>query len=225
MGAELGQVIAFTIEVALASTALILVPGMLVAWALARSFPGKAVVEALVSVPMVIPPTAIGLMLLVVLGPVSPMGAWLAQHVKWDIAFTWRAVMLACAVVSFPLFVRQAKAALEEVDPEVLGVARTLGRGPVACFFEVHAPLAWRGILAGLVLAFTRALGEFGATIVVAGNIPGQTQTLALALFQQIQVGREKDALVLAGISTAIAVVALACVELLSRNRERLLSQ
>lgn len=222
---DLWRIVSFTLEVALASTAVIVLPGLLLAWALSKNWPGKAWVEALVSVPLVIPPTAIGLVLLISLGPISPLGRWLQTHLGWDVAFTWRAVVLACAVVSFPLFVRQARSALEEVDPEVLGVARTLGRGPLACFLEVHAPLAWRGILAGLVLAFTRALGEFGATIVVAGNIPGQTQTLALALFQQIQVGREGEALKLALISIFIAVVALAWVEILSRSRDRALSR
>jgi len=222
---DLWRIISFTLEVALASTAIILLPGLLLSWALSKSWPGKAVIEALVSVPLVIPPTAIGLVLLIALGPVSPVGRWLHETLGWEVAFTWRAVVLSCAVVSFPLFVRQARSALEEVDPAILGVARTLGRGPVACFVQVHAPLAWRGILAGLVLAFTRALGEFGATIVVAGNIPGQTQTLALALFQQIQVGREWEAMKLAAISTLIAVIALAWVELLTRSRDRAMSR
>ena len=222
---DLWQIVSFTLEVALASTAILLPPGLVTAWALSKSWPGKTFVEALVSLPLVLPPTAVGLLLLLALGPVSPLGRWLRAVSDWDVAFTWRAVVLACAVVSFPLFVRQARSALEEVDPEILGVARTLGRGPVACFFEVHAPLAWRGILAGLVLAFTRALGEFGATIVVAGNIPGRTQTVALALFQRIQTGHTGEAVKLAVISTVLALAALAAVETLTRRRERALSR
>lgn len=222
---DLWQIVSFTLEVALVSTAILLPPGLVTAWALSKSWPGKTFVEALVTLPLVLPPTAVGLLLLLALGPVSPLGRWLRAVSEWDVAFTWRAVVLACAVVSFPLFVRQARSALEEVDPEILGVARTLGRGPVACFFEVHAPLAWRGILAGLVLAFTRALGEFGATIVVAGNIPGQTQTVALALFQRIQTGHTGEAVKLAAISTLLAMAALAAVEMLTRRRERELAR
>lgn len=222
---DLWQIVSFTLEVALASTAVLLPPGLVTAWALSKSWPGKTFVEALVTLPLVLPPTAVGLLLLLALGPVSPLGRWLRAVAEWDVAFTWRAVVLACAVVSFPLFVRQARSALEEVDPEILGVARTLGRGPVACFVEVHAPLAWRGIVAGLVLAFTRALGEFGATIVVAGNIPGQTQTLALAIFQRIQTGHTGEAVKLAVISTVLALAALAGVEMLTRRRERELAR
>ena len=226
MDAGLWRLILFTVEVAAASTALVFVPGVLVAWALSRrGWPGRALVEALVTVPLVVPPTAVGLALLLVLGPAGPVGGWLRETLGWEIAFTPAAVIVACAVVSFPLLVRQARSALEEVDPGLLGVARTLGRGPLACFVEVHAPLAWRGILAGAVLAFARALGEFGATILVAGNIPGRTQTLALAIFQRVQVGREREALLLAGISTAIAFATLLWVELLTRGRERELSR
>jgi molybdate transport system permease protein len=124
-------------------------------------------------------------------------------------------------VIALPLLVRTARTAFEEVDPLLPAVARTLGRGPLAVVFEVELPLAWRGILAGTVLAFARALGEFGATILVAGNIPGRTQTLALALFQRVQVGRDREALLLAAVSAALAFGALAATEILVRRRER----
>lgn len=220
------SIVLFTLQVAGAATLLIAVPGVLLAWALSRpGWPGRNLVETVVNVPLVVPPTAVGLGLLLALGRTSPLGVWLQDTLGVEIVFTWRAVVLACAVVSFPLLVRQARSALEEVDPALLGVSRTLGHGRWATFLRVQAPLAWRGVLAGVVLAFTRALGEFGATILVAGNIPGRTQTLALALFQRIQAGREGDALRLALISVAIAFVTLSWAEYLTRARQRALEE
>lgn len=215
-----------TVEVAAASTLLILIPGIALGGALARpGWRGRTLVETLVTLPLVLPPTAVGLALLVVLGGGSPLGAFLRDSLGVEIAFTRRAVVLACAVVAFPLLVRSVRSALEEVDRELVGVARSLGRGPLAAFFEVELPVAWRGVLAGVVLAFTRSLGEFGATIVVAGNIPGRTQTLALALFQRIQVGREDEALELAGIAALLAFAALLWAERLARGRSRVLER
>jgi molybdate transport system permease protein len=182
----------FTVGVAAAATLLNLVPGIAVAWALSRpGWRGKTVVETLVSLPLVLPPTAVGLALLLLFGRNGPLGRPLYERFGLDIAFTWRGVVLASAVVAFPLLVRSARSAFEEVDPRLPAVARTLGHGPVRAFFEIELPLAWRGLLAGTVLAFARALGEFGATILVAGNIPGRTQTLALALYQRVQIGRD----------------------------------
>ena len=135
--------------------------------------------------------------------------------------FTWKAVVLATMVMAFPLLVRSARVAFEEVDPRLVGLARTLGCGPTAAFFRVTLPLAWRGILAGMVLAFARALGEFGATIMIAGNIPGRTQTLALAIFQQSQVGRDERAVALAGITVLLAFATLWTAELVTRRHAR----
>lgn len=195
---------------------------MAIAWLLSRrGWRGRTLVETLVTLPLVLPPTAVGLGLLLLVGRARPLGGWLSERFGIDIAFTWRAVVLASAVVAFPLLVRSARSAFEEVDPRLPAVARTLGRGPAGAFFAVELPLAWRGIGGGLVLAFARALGEFGATIVVAGNIPGRTQTLALAIFQQIQLGRDPEALTLAGISVALAAAALAFAEALVSRRER----
>lgn len=226
------QVLGLTLQVALLATASILVPGIVVAWALARThssrgsdWPGRALLESLVSLPLVLPPTAIGLALLLLLGRNGPLGAWLQGRLGWEIPFTRAAAVLAAAVMSFPLLVRSTRSALEEVDPRLLGVARTLGRGPLSTFLTVHLPLAWRGLLAGAVLAFTRALGEFGATVVVAGNIPGRTRTLALALFQHIQMGRDGAALRLAALSAVLAFVALFAAERLARRRERALDR
>lgn len=211
---------------ALGATALLVVPGLAVAWALSRPWLRlRALVEMLVSLPLVLPPTAVGLGLLMLFGRSGPLGRPLYEHLGVEIAFTWRAVVLASAVVAFPLFVRSARSAFEEVDPRLPAVARTLGRGPFRAFFQVELPLAWRGVAAGAVLAFARALGEFGATILVAGNIPGQTQTLALALFQRIQVGQDREALGLAVISVLLAAGALVLSEALVRRRDRTLSR
>jgi molybdate transport system permease protein len=208
------------------ATAAVLAPGVALAWALSRrAWRGRALVETLVSLPLVLPPTAVGLGLLLLLGRNGPLGGWLYQRLGIDVAFTWRAVVIASGVVALPLLVRTARTALEEVDPRLPGVARTLGRGRWRTFFEVELPLAWRGILAGAVLAFARALGEFGATILLAGNIPGRTQTLALALFQRVQVGRDREALALAAVSAALAFAALAGAEALARRRERRLER
>ena len=216
----------FTVGVAAAATLLNLVPGIAVAWALSRpGWRGKTVVETLVSLPLVLPPTAVGLALLLLFGRNGPLGRPLYERFGLDIAFTWRGVVLASAVVAFPLLVRSARSAFEEVDPRLPAVARTLGHGPVRAFFEIELPLAWRGLLAGTVLAFARALGEFGATILVAGNIPGRTQTLALALYQRVQVGQDREALTLAAISALLAAAALAVAEVMAHRRERTLAE
>ncbi len=216
----------FTVGVAAAATLLNLVPGIAVAWALSRpGWRGKTVVETLVSLPLVLPPTAVGLALLLLFGRNGPLGRPLYERFGLDIAFTWRGVVLASAVVAFPLLARSARSAFEEVDPRLPAVARTLGHGPVRAFFEIELPLAWRGLLAGTVLAFARALGEFGATILVAGNIPGRTQTLALALYQRVQVGQDREALTLAAISALLAAAALAVAEIMAHRRERTLAE
>lgn len=211
---------------AASATVLNLVPGIAVAWLLSRrGWRGRTALEILVSLPLVLPPTAVGLGLLLLFGRSGPVGGWLYESFGLDIAFTWRGVVVASAVVAFPLLVRSARSAFEEVDPRLPAVARTLGRGPWRAFFEVELPLAWRGVTAGAVLAFARALGEFGATILLAGNIPGRTQTLALALFQQVQVGREREALRLAVIAVLLSGAALALSEALVRRREKTLSR
>ncbi len=212
-------------SVAALATALILVPGIALGWALARrGWRGRSLVETAALLPLVLPPTAVGLALLLLFGRAGPLGGFLWEHFGIEVAFTWQAVVLASAVVSFPLLVRSARAAFEEVDPALPAVARTLGRSPLATLAGVEIPLAWRGIVAGAVLAFARALGEFGATILVAGNIPGRTQTLALALFQRIQMGHDREAVTLAGISVALAALSLAGAEALVARRERTLS-
>jgi len=217
-------VVFFTLRIAALGTLLILPGGIAAALLLARyRGPGKAIVETVLSLPLVLPPTAVGIVLLEVLARRSPLGRMLAA-LGIDVVFTWRAVLLATMVMSFPLLVRSARTAFEEVDPRLVGLARTLGCGPVGAFFRVVLPLAWRGILAGTVLAFARALGEFGATVMVAGNIPGRTRTLALAIFHYNQIGRDDRALVLAGVTAGLAFVALWTSELVTRRRARRVS-
>jgi molybdate transport system permease protein len=219
-GEDLGIVL-FTLEIAALATALILPLGTVTALLLARyQGRGKSVLETVLSLPLVLPPTAVGLMLLSLLARRAPLGRWL-DAAGIEVVFTWRAVLLAAMVMSFPLLVRSARTAFEEVDPRLVGIARTLGCGPVAAFFRVTLPLAWRGILAGTVLAFARALGEFGATIMIAGNIPGRTQTLALAIFQDTQVGRDARARVLVGVTVGLAFVVLWGAEAIVRRRTR----
>jgi molybdate transport system permease protein len=212
------RVVAFTVQMALLATAVLLAPGVAAGLLLARyRGPGRGALDTLLSLPLVLPPTAVGLALLDLLGRNRPLGGWLSGH-GLEVVFTWKAVVLASAVMSFPLLVRSARTAFEEVDPRLVGIARTLGCGPVSAFFRVTLPLARRGVIAGALLAFSRALGEFGATILVAGNIPGRTQTLALAIFQEVQAGRDERAVVLAGWTAALAFAALWSAEWFSRR-------
>jgi molybdate transport system permease protein len=219
-GEEIRMVV-FTVEMAALATGAILVPGVAAAFFLARyRGPGKGVVDTLLSLPLVLPPTVVGFALLELLGRNRPLGAWLAGR-GIEVVFTWKAVVLASAVMAFPLLVRSARTAFEEVDPRLVGLARTLGAGPVAAFFRVVLPLAWRGVLAGSVLAFSRALGEFGATVLVAGNIPGRTRTLALAIFHDVQVGRDDRAVGLAAVTVGLAFATLWATEWIVRRRTR----
>ena len=213
------EMVVFTVEIALLGTALNLVPGTAAALFLARyRGPGKGAIETVLSLPLVLPPTAVGILLLRALARRGLLGTLLGD-LGIEIVFTWKAVLLATMVMSFPLLVRSARTAFEEVDPRLVGIARTLGCGPARAFFRVTLPLAWRGILAGSVLAFSRALGEFGATVMVAGNIPGRTQTLPLAIFHYNQIGRDDRALALVGVTVVLAFVALWSAELVSRRR------
>jgi molybdate transport system permease protein len=221
MGAEELRIVLFTVEMATLATVTILVPAVAAAFFLARyRGPGKGALDTLLSLPLVLPPTVVGFALLELFARNRPLGAWLAER-GLEVVFTWKAVVLATAVMAFPLLVRSARTAFEEVDPRLVGLARTLGAGPWSAFFRVVLPLAWRGVLAGTVLAFSRALGEFGATVLVAGNIPGRTQTLALAIFHDVQVGRDDRALGLAAVTVGLAFAALWTTEWIVRRRSR----
>jgi molybdate transport system permease protein len=210
----------FTLGVALLGTLLILPGGVALGWLLARRrWPGKALVETLVALPLVIPPVATGLILLKLFGRRGPLGVFLEHTFGIEIVFTWKAVVLATAVMALPLLVRTARVAFEEVPARLEQVARTLGAGPWRVFFTVTLPLARRGLLAGCVLAFARALGEFGATVMVAGMIPGETITLALGIYHEVQLGHDGAALGLLAVSVALAFGALAASEWLLRRR------
>jgi molybdate transport system permease protein len=219
---EVLQVTLFTLGVAILGTLLILPPGIALGWVLARrDWPGKAVVETLVALPLVIPPVATGLILLKLFGRRGLFGRFFEQTLGIEIVFTWRAVVLATGVMAFPLLVRTARVAFEEVAPRFEEAARTLGAGPWDVFWTVALPLARRGLVAGCVLAFARALGEFGATVMIAGMIPGQTITLALGIYQEVQLGRDNEALKLLAISAVLALAAVWLSERLLRRRSR----
>jgi molybdate transport system permease protein len=210
MSAAEWQVVAFTLRVSALAVLAILPPGLAMAWLLARhGWPGKSVVETLVALPLVLPPVATGLLLLKLLGRRGPVGAFLHQRLGIDVVFTWKAVVVAMAVMSFPLLVRAARVAFEGVDPRLEQIARTLGASDLRVFFTITLPLARSGVLGGILLAFARALGEFGATILVAGNIPGRTSTLSLSIYQLVQLGRDGEAFRLLAVSALIAFAAV----------------
>ena len=204
------QTVWFTLWVAALGTLLMLPPGVALAWLLARrQWPGKALVETLVTLPLVMPPVATGFILLRLLGRRGWIGQTLQRTFDVDVVFTWRAVVIATGVMSLPLFVRAARVAFEEVPVRLEQIARTLGRTQAQVFFSITLPLARRGLLAGTVLGFARALGEFGATVVVAGNIPGKTATLSLSIYNLVQLGKDDAALRLLAISAGIGFAAL----------------
>jgi len=217
---DLLSITLFTLGVALLSTALIVPPGVALGWLLARRrWLGKTVVETLVALPLVIPPVATGLVLLKLFGRRGVLGRFFENVFGLEIVFTWKAVVLATAVMALPLLVRSARVAFEEVPTRLESVARTLGAGPWRVFFTITLPLARRGLIAGAVLAFARALGEFGATVMIAGMIPGETITLALGIYHEVQLGNDAAALGLLAVSVALAFGALALSEWLLRRK------
>lgn len=208
-----------SLKVAAVATALILPPGVLLGWWLARrEMRGKTILETLTALPLILPPTAVGYLLLRLLARDGPLGERLLGF-DLDLLLTWKGAAMASAIMALPLVARTARVAFERVDPRLEAVARTLGLGPWRAFFSVTVPLARPGLLAAAILGFGRALGEFGATVIVAGNIPGRTQTLALAIFNDMQVGRDREAVLLVGITVVLAFVAIWSVELLLRSK------
>lgn len=209
------SILFFTIRVAALATLAILPPALAIAWLLARKrWRGKSIVETLVAMPLVMPPVATGLILLQLFGRRGPIGS----RLPFDVVFTWRAVVLAMAVMSFPLLVRAARLAFATVDPRLEQIARTLGARDARVFVTITLPLAARGIIAGMLLAFARALGEFGATILVAGNIPGRTSTLSLSIYNLVQLGRDAEAMHLLIYAVVIAFGAVWVAEAVSRR-------
>lgn len=197
--------------------------GVAVAYLLARkSFIGKWILEVAVDLPLVLPPVVTGYLLLIVFGPHGPIGAAAEAWLGWRIAFTWHAAVLASAVVSFPLLVRAIRLAFQGVDPRLELAARSLGAGPWNCFCTVTLPLAYRGLIAGCVLAFARGLGEFGATVMVAANIEGETRTIPLAIFSIAnRPGGMEQSWRLVVLSVALACVAVAAGDWLEQRRTR----
>jgi molybdate transport system permease protein len=213
------SIVWFTIRTAALAAALILPLGIPVAWLLARKrWPGKAVVETIVALPLVMPPVATGLILLKLFGRRGPIGSML-HDVGIDVVFTWRAVVVAMMVMSFPLLVRASRIAFEEVPVRFEQIARTLGANEPRVFFTITLPLAMRGVIGGVLLAFARSLGEFGATILVAGNIPGRTSTVAVSIYNFVQLGQDGAAYRLLLFSVIVAFAAVWTAEMISRRR------
>jgi len=221
MSREDWQFVEFTARMAVLSTLLLLPFGLAVAWWLARvQWRGKVIAETIITLPLVLPPVVTGLVLLKLLGRRGPVGHWLHEAFGLDVVFTWWAVVIALAFMSLPLFVWAARTAFEEVNPTFEQMGRTLGAGEWRIFFTITMPLAKRGVLAGTMLALARALGEFGATIMVAGNIPGETTTLSVAIYQYVQLGQDSHAWMLAGVSAVLAFAAVWASACLLRRRK-----
>jgi molybdate transport system permease protein len=215
-----------SLKVALGVALMTTVPAVLLGWLLARrEFRGKLLVESLVHAPLVIPPVVTGYLLLLTFGRNGPVGRWLAEAFDIRLVFTWQGAVLASAVVALPLAVRSVRLAVSLVDQRFEEAASVLGWPPLRVFMRITLPLAWPGILAGILLAFSRSLGEFGATITFAGNIEGVTQTLPLAIYSAMQIpGEETAAMRLVVCSLILCFASLFVSELLTRNAKRRLS-
>ncbi|MEO6053931.1 MAG: molybdate ABC transporter permease subunit [Chthoniobacterales bacterium] len=213
--------IGFSLWTAACSTLIILPFGIATAWLLARkNWMGKSLTETLVTLPLVMPPVATGLILLELFGKHGLLGSFIHRTFGTEIVFTWRAVVLAMSVMAFPLMVRGARTAFETVNPRLEQVASTLGASDLRIFFTITLPLSFRGVLAGIVLSFARALGEFGATILVAGNIPYKTTTLSISIYNDIQLGRDNHAYMLLLVAAVFAFCALGASEWFSRCKQ-----
>jgi len=199
-----------TLKVALLATLIAGLAGIGLAWWLSRSqFPGKGVLDAILVLPMVLPPTVIGYYLIVLIGRNGVLGRYLHDGLGINLMFTWQGAVIAASVVSLPLVYKGARAAFEEVDARFANAARTLGAGEFELFIRIALPLAIRGIAAGLMLAFARAMGEFGATLMIAGNLPGKTQTLSIAVYEAVQAGDDARALWLTLIISLVCMIVL----------------
>lgn len=214
------EALLLSVKVATFCTIVICIPGVAVAWLLAKkSFIGKSLLDGLVHLPLVLPPVIPGFLLLLLLGNQGIIGKWLYQTFGISIAFTWVGAVIASAVMGFPLMVRSARLAISQVDVGLEAAAQSLGAHPLRVFFTVTLPLAMPGIVTGLILAFSRSLGEFGATITFVGNIEGETRTLPLAIYTYTQLpGGDMAAMRLVIISMAIALGALMLSEILERR-------
>ena len=210
MDASIGITLALTLKVAAWATAINLVLGVAVGWLLARRrFIGRDFLDAVLTLPLVLPPTVVGYYLLVVIGKRGWLGHWLDDTFGINLIFTWQGAVIAASIVAFPLLLRSARTAFEAVDPQLEAAARVLGLNEWAVFFRVTLPMAWPGILGGTLLVFARSLGEFGATLMVAGSIPGRTQTLSVAVYEAVQAGQDDTANLLVAIISVTCIVVL----------------
>jgi molybdate transport system permease protein len=210
MNTDAWTALALSLKVAGCATLIDLVLGVAVGYLLARRrFPGRELLDTLLTLPMVMPPTVLGYYLLVLIGRRGWLGAWLQDSFGINLIFTWQGAVIAAAVVIFPLVFKPARAAFEAVDGQLGQAARVLGISEAALFFRVTLPLAWRGILAGVLLGFARALGEFGATLMVAGSIPGRTQTLSIAVYEAVQAGQDDTANLMVLLTSFVCIAAL----------------
>ncbi|EAQ79134.1 molybdate ABC transporter permease subunit [Blastopirellula marina] len=214
--------IAVSLQVALVAAIASLPLGIAAGWLLARKrFPGKIVLETVINLPLVMPPVVTGYLLLVTFGRRGPVGSWLEDWFGLQLVFDWKGAALAAAVVSFPLLVRSIRSAIAGVDTRLEDAARTLGASPLDLFWSVTLPLARRGVIAGALLAFARALGEFGATIMIAGNIAGETRTIPLMIYSELETpGGERNITMLIAASIFISAIALLVSEYLERRVE-----
>lgn len=209
-----------TLRVSITATGLAIVLGLALAWLLARkSFWGKNLLDALLMQPLVIPPTVLGYYLLVAFGRNAPLGRFLEDTFGLTLVFTWKGAVLAALTTSLPLFIKPARAAIESVDRRLENAARLLGKSEPAVFYTITLPLAWRGLLAGGMMAFARSVGDFGATLMVAGNIPGRTQTVSIAIYDAVQSGDMAGANTLVLLMTLFSVVVLLIVGWVTAGR------
>ncbi len=212
---------AFKLSLLVVGVATIIVAalGLSAAFILAkRNFPGKELLDAALTLPLVLPPTVTGYYLIVLLGRRGLVGSYLYELTGWTLTFTWQGAAVAAIVLAFPLMVKASRAAIESVNPQYEIASYTLGKSELETFFRITLPLARRGILAGLILSFARALGEFGATLMLAGNIPGRTQTMPLAIYEAVTAGEERRAQALALLLTIVSIVAVYATNKLSRS-------
>ncbi|WP_307692528.1 molybdate ABC transporter permease subunit [Variovorax ginsengisoli] len=199
-----------SLQVAAVATVLALLMGVALGWLFARRpFPGSGVIEAACMLPLVLPPTVIGYGILVLAGRRSPVGGWLREHFDYTLIFNWHGAVVASAVVALPLVLKSASTAFAQVDRALEAAARTLRQSPWSVFVRITLPLAWPGILAGTLLAFARAMGEFGASLMVAGSIPHQTQTLSMAIYDAVQAGQDQTAFLLALVTSVLSIAVL----------------
>ena len=202
--------LALSLKIALWATAINLVLGVGIGYVLARKAVwGKELIDTILTLPMVMPPTVLGYYLLVLIGKNGFIGQWLKRYLGINLIFTWQGAVVAATIVSFPLVFKPARAAFESLDSQLEQAARVLGISNAGVFLRITLPLAWRGILAGVLLAFARSMGEFGATLMVAGSIPGQTQTLSIAVYEAVQAGDDYLA------NTLVLIISVVCILIL----------